>query len=131
MSLTSFVHLAAQVDGLHHWPDAPPSEEYLRAPHRHLFVVTADIEVDGHDRDIEINTAARWLTALLPSLAEPDPGGLLDFGRHSCEHLAARITEAIRDRYGRHRRIRCTVLEDGILGAGVTWHPDPQSEPGA
>jgi hypothetical protein len=131
MGLSSFVHLAAQVEGLHHWPAAGPPEQYLRAPHRHLFIVTADIEVFSHDREIEINAAARWLTARLPTLADQPGADLLDFGPQSCERLAARITEAIRDRYGPRRRIRCMVAEDGILGAGVTWHPGPGTEPGA
>jgi flagellar biosynthesis/type III secretory pathway ATPase len=73
MGLTSFVHLVTQMEGLHHWPDAQHPEQYLRAPHRHLFVVTAQVQVFDHDREIEINAAARWLTAVVASFAEPPP----------------------------------------------------------
>lgn len=37
----------------------------------------------------------------------------------------SRLTAAIVNRYGNHRPVRCTVTEDGILGGGVRWHPDP------
>ena len=136
MGMSSYVHLVTQVEGLHHWPDAEHPEQYLRAPHRHLFVVTAQVQVFTHDREIEINAATRWMTGILASLAVPEPGRsvattpadadtLLDFGPQSCERLAARLVDALTERYGRHRRTRCTVTEDGLLGAGVTWHPAP------
>ncbi|MGQ0776603.1 MAG: hypothetical protein ACT4NY_19620 [Pseudonocardiales bacterium] len=133
MPLSSFVRIRTQFEGLHYWPDAPVPEHYLRSPHRHLFVVEADIEVFHDDREIEINAATRWLDTVIPSLAAPpsatsqprvDTGPLI-LGSQSCEQLATRITQAILGRYGRHRSLRCTVLEDGILGAGVNWQPDP------
>lgn len=137
MPLSRFVHLVTQFEGLHHWPEAPEPEHYLRSPHRHLFVVELDLEVFHHDREVEINAATRWLTALLPTLATQSPdggqsdplptgtGGAPDLGRQSCEQLAAAVADAALDRYGRRRRLRCAVLEDGILGAGVTWQPEP------
>jgi hypothetical protein len=135
MSMTSFVHLVTQVEGLHHWPDAQPPERYLRAPHRHLFVVTARVQVFTHDREIEINAATRWMSGVLTSFADPpaDADAPPDFGSQSCERLAARLVDALTGRGGRHRRIRCTVAEDGLLGAGVSWDPAPAMglEPGS
>lgn len=133
MPLSSFIRVKTQFEGLHRWPDAPEPEEYLRSPHRHLFVAEADIEVFHDDREIEINACARWLDTVIPSFAVPPPAapqpmaeaGPLHLGSQSCEQLATRITEAILDRHGRHRSIRCAVLEDGILGAGVAWQPEP------
>lgn len=129
MPLSSFIRVKTQFEGLHHWPDAPEPEEYLRSPHRHLFVVEADIEVFHDDREIEINAAARWLDTVIPSFAvTPQPtaeSGPLYFGSQSCEQLATRIIKAILDRHGRHRSLRCSVLEDGILGAGAAWQPEP------
>jgi hypothetical protein len=121
------------VDGLHHWPDATDPNRYLHSPHRHLFVVTVDLQVFRDDREVEINAAARWLSALLPTLARVPrhEAGPVDFGAQSCEHLATRITEAIKDRHGQGRRVTTTVLEDGILGAGITWRPDIAPEPGS
>jgi hypothetical protein len=133
MPTTAFVHLAAQVDGLHHWAAATDPDRYLQSPHRHLFVVTVDLQVFHDDREIEINAASRWLTSLLPTLADPPwlGDGPIDFGPQGCEHLAARITDAVKERHGRRREITTTVLEDGILGAGITWRPDMATEPGS
>jgi hypothetical protein len=130
MPMSRFVRVRTRFEGLHRWPHAPEPEDYLRSPHRHLFVVEADIEVVHGDREIEINAAARWLDTVIPRFARPQPvesGGRApgppDFGTLSCEDLAAAITEEILERYGRYRTVRCAVLEDGIMGAGVTWQP--------
>lgn len=136
MGMTSYVHLLTQVEGLHHWPDAERPEWYLRAPHRHLFVVTAQIQVFTHDREIEINAATRWLTHVLTTFVDqpPQPDSPLDFGAQSCERLAARLVDVLTVRYGGHRWMRCTVTEDGLLGGGVTWDPagaSMASEPGS
>lgn len=133
MIIATNVHVGAQIEGLHHWPDADGPDNYLRHPHRHLFIVEARIEVLHDDREIEINAAARWLNNLLPTLATTSPmaTGPVDFGAQSCEQLAHRITEAITEKYGARRRIHTRVLEDGLLGASVTWHPDMASEPGS
>jgi len=125
MPMTRFISVQTGVEGLHHWPAAASPDAYLARPHRHLFVVTAQIAVAHHDREIEINDATRWLDTTLRGFGRPDPdGGPLDFGPQSCERLAERAVNAITDRYGPHRQVRCTVLEDGILGAGVDWQPD-------
>ena len=42
--LTPFVRVRAQVEGLHHWPDAPAPDTYLTQPHRHLFIVDLRIK---------------------------------------------------------------------------------------
>ncbi len=120
----SFIVIRADVEGLHHWPGATAPDGYLTASHRHLFVVTAEIAVNHNDREIEINGATRWLAALLASFGEHTGDEPLDFGAQSCEHLATRTAHAITDRYGPERHVRCVVLEDGILGAGVTWQPE-------
>jgi hypothetical protein len=113
--------VTAQAEGLHHWPDAPDSEQYLRQPHRHLFTVTVRMQVRHSDREVEINAFARWLNSqVLPSLAAAREGPA-DFGTQSCEQLAERVTGEIRARHGDDRWIECEVLEDGILGGGVRW----------
>jgi hypothetical protein len=89
--------------------------------------VEVDLQVHHDDREIEINAATRWLAELMPTLARPgERGGPLDFGRQSCELLAGRIADALLDRHGWDRQLRCVVLEDGVLGAGVEWRPDPE-----
>jgi hypothetical protein len=118
-----YIRVSAQAEGLHHWPDAPDEEDYLRQPHRHLFAVTVRMQVRHSDREIEINAFARWLhDKALPSLAATPPGGgPADFGTHSCEQLAEQITSQIRARHGEDRWIEVEVLEDGTLGGGVRW----------
>lgn len=115
--------VTTQAEGLHHWPSAPNSEQYLRQPHRHLFTVTVRMQVHHGDREVEINAFARWLTAqVLPTLTVGAGNeGPADFGTQSCEQLAERITGEIRARHGDNRWIECEVLEDGILGGGVRW----------
>jgi len=126
MPLTRFVTVRTQVEGLHHWPDAHGPETYLTHPHRHLFTAQLDISVTHDDRELEINAVSRWLRDTLASFADPaEPGGPPDFGRQSCEQLATRVVQAVTDRFGRQRDVRCLVLEDGILGGGVHWLPDP------
>jgi hypothetical protein len=127
MTLTRHIHVTTQVEGLHQWPDAGPPDDYLTASHRHMFVADVDLDVAHSDRELEINALARWLTTVFASFAQrpSQPEAPLDFGSQSCEHLAERLVAAITDRYGAHRRVRCTVTEDGILGGGVRWHPDP------
>jgi hypothetical protein len=130
MALTPFVRVRTQIEGLHHWPDAPPPDRYLAAPHRHLFVTELDLEVRHDDREIEINALTRWITDLLPTFAQAaEPGAAVDFGAQSCEQLATRLIQAVLKRHGRDREIRATVLEDGILGGGVHWRPEPARRP--
>ncbi len=124
MTAGSFIVIRADVEGLHHWPGAIAPDGYLATPHRHLFVVTAEITVTHDDREIEINAATRWLATIVAGFGERTTDGPLDFGPQSCEHLATRTARAITDRYGPHRHVRCVVLEDGILGAGVIWQPE-------
>jgi hypothetical protein len=129
MTRRAFVRLRTTVEGLHRWPDASAPDAYLAAPHRHLFAVEVDLQVHHDDREIEINAAGRWLAELMPTLAGPrEPGGPLDFGRQSCEQLAGRIADALLARHGQDRQLRCVMLEDGVLGAGVEWRPESEGQ---
>jgi len=113
-----FVVVRTQFEALHHWPDAPDSESYLRQPHRHMFVVQAEIEVKHEDREIEINELSRWLHRTLYTMWPREWGRSDDVGTLSCEHIARVVTDLVRSRF-KNRWMRVTVLEDGILGAGV------------
>src|SRR5216683_1447377 len=114
-----YIRVTTQAEGLHCWPDAPADEGYLSDAHRHLFTIGVRMQVGHGDREVEINAFTRWLhSEIVPALAGTGTGsaGPPDFGTQSCEHLAERITEAIRERCGTTRWIECEVLEDGILG---------------
>jgi hypothetical protein len=121
----AYVVVSTDIEGLHHWPDAPVAEAYLRHPHRHLFTVWVRMQVHHRDREIEINELTRWLRSeTLPALAVEsdisDTQRAPDFGPQSCEQLAGRVAAACLSRHGdRSRWIECEVLEDGILGGGV------------
>ncbi|MEV6525036.1 hypothetical protein AB0M43_24070 [Longispora sp. NPDC051575] len=123
----TFVHLETTIPGLHHWPGAHGTEIYLSRPHRHLFGVELDVQVDHGDREIEIIAEARWLLELMGTFALSNSDGLLDFGPQSCEHLAGRITDAAAERFGDQRELRCRVLEDGVLGAFTEQTPAPRA----
>ena len=41
--------------GWHCWPKAPPSRSYLRNDHRHLFKFKVELQVEAHDREIELH----------------------------------------------------------------------------
>src|SRR5690242_10754937 len=102
MGFTTGIRVTTRFEGLHHWPTAPAPEEYLRAPHRHEFVVYLDAQVHHGDREIEINNLARWLEGLIPGFAETPAtgGGPADYGTESCEQLAQRIITAFTSTYG-------------------------------
>src|SRR5262249_29643217 len=110
--LDRYIVVTADVEGLHHWADAPPAEGYLRHPHRHLFTVRIRMQVHHADREVEINQVARWLRShALPTLAINDHADQApDFGPQSCEQLAEHVAAAVQNRYG-NRWIECEVLE--------------------
>ena len=118
-----YIRVTAQAEALHHWASAPGPEQYLRQPHRHLFTVDVRMQVHHDDREVEVNSLARWLQHdVLPGLGTPAGHGRLpDPGTQSCEQLAARVAEALRSRHGTTRWVECEVLEDGILGGGIRW----------
>jgi hypothetical protein len=126
---TTFVEVTSPCEGLHHWPEAPADEGYLRTPHRHTFVATVRLQVFHDDRDIEINAFARWLGQVWTTLAsarhDTSGGPLLDFDSRSCEQLAQSLAQLTLDRYGHQREITITVLEDNVLGGGISYQPQP------
>lgn len=75
--------------GWHHWPDAPPHRSYLRAPHRHLFRVRAEVVVNHDDRDVEFHD----LQDVVREWWEQYGDG--DVGPRSCETLARLLAAAL------------------------------------
>ena len=121
--MQSFILIKTDFEALHHWPNAPSSEKYLQYPHRHLFVVTLEVGTTHLDREIEINAAKRWVDSVIKRLnnVSPSDDNLVHLGSLSCEKIAKLLVEAIISKYGSKRYVKCTVLEDGILGAGFTY----------
>jgi hypothetical protein len=103
MGLKRSVIVTLQVEGFHHWPDAPDDVAFLRYPHRHTFHIEACKAVEHNNRDIEIILMKRSIQRYLLSYNG-------DFGQLSCEDIAERLINEFGLLY-------CRVLEDGENGA--------------
>lgn len=110
------IFVTFKVEGLHHWPDAPPSRHYLRTPHRHQFGFRVETTVRHDDREIEfhdLKDRAHFEVMLLRSVSTTPT----DFGAMSCEHIARELGAALARQY--ERSFIVTVDEDGECGATV------------
>ena len=90
-----------EIDGLHHWPEAPSCFSEFRQPHRHLFkfvcfVPTTD-PVHGFERSIELWELREGLILRVHGIFG-QPGmqlGVIDFGALSCEGIASKFKEDV------------------------------------
>jgi hypothetical protein len=107
----------ADVDGLHCWPNAHEARAYLRAPHRHRFVVSARVFVGHDDRDVEWHDLRALLRIALASCAgdRSPSNGLYDFGPQSCEQMAVWVATRLQQDGMRVQRV--SVSEDGEFTA--------------
>lgn len=51
--VTRSIFVTDSFEALHFWKDAPESHKFLSYPHRHLFHVRVDLQVDHSDRQLE------------------------------------------------------------------------------
>lgn len=110
---TTKIEVRYRVEGWHHWPNAPTSRYYLASSHRHLFHVTASVDVTGHDREIEFHDFLDFCKGVFS-------GG--QRGAQSCEMMAKELLDKITARYG-NRAASVSIFEDGEVGAVVTFYP--------
>lgn len=100
-----FIKTKTQFVGFHSWPDAPPETDFLKDRHRHIFIISAKVEVLHNNRDVEFfhlqDDIVYWLEN---NVNKHDVG--------SCESLAERLLESLETRYLK-RKIEITVSEDG------------------
>lgn len=108
--MRTLISATVTVPGLHHWPGAHDARDYLRAPHRHLFHVTATLEVAHDERDVEWHDLAEQLMGYIDGLASGHRDGLHDFDARSCETLARQLA---------HR-----LMQDDMLVHSVEWSED-------
>ena len=100
--------------GFHHWGDAPDEVAYLRAWHRHLFVVSFTIkELSHNDRDQEFHLVQSWVSERFSKILEDAKV----YGM-SCEMMAQKLCILGRVKY--QSAISCEVSEDGENHATVT-----------
>lgn len=104
-----------QWSGIHCWPDAPASHDYLRSPHRHVFKGRAWLEVSHSDRELEFHQVLGFIEKHLEPMKQE--------GSRSCEMMAEEIVNLLIDEYGGERRIGCEVTEDGENGSIIEWKP--------
>lgn len=100
-----------EAPGIHSWPEAPDERKFLRSPHRHLFRITAEVEVGDENRDVEffdLQDDLRDFVEELPAFYRA--GGSND----SCEAMARELASALID--GGYNPIMVEVSEDGESG---------------
>ena len=99
-----------EIEGLHHWNDAPVPVNYLKNLHRHVFVIECQFKVKDADREIEIimqqDKIENYITEKYGKPAM--------FGHMSCEMIAEDILNFFEG------CTSCRVLEDGMGGALVS-----------
>jgi len=82
--------------GIHHWKDAPYPVEFLRHPHRHLFVTRVSVKTEiGNDRPVEYFLLQKDIKDSLDVVFSKDPLGEFNFGEASCEVIADVILEGL------------------------------------
>lgn len=110
-----FITSYFEIEGLHCWPgvvETNATEQYLSAPHRHIFKFRIKVPVTHTDRDVEfIEFAHKAKEALLSDFSRKGVPFVADFGSASCEALAVYILNKF------PRAVSCEVTEDGESGA--------------
>ena len=116
-SYKTSITVRTEFEGFHYYPNAgqiDPRIKFLENEHRHMFKVTANIEVFHDDRELEF-FLVKW------DLNEFIKGG--NMNHKSCEMMGREILEHLKTKWGAHRGISVTVSEDGESDGTVTWGP--------
>lgn len=111
--MKTYIVVKFQFEGVHRWPDAPDPVKYLRNIHRHMFYVTATIEVRHNDRELEFIMVKNALKQHVEDVKETWPGAI------SCESMAEDIIRFIQTIYGQNRWVSVKISEDDENGALV------------
>lgn len=116
------ITIRTQFEGIHCWPEAPEEVKFLRDPHRHIFQIRANVEVDHNDRDVEFimlkHRVDNWLKTMYSQTSE---GSVWQMGRMSCEQVAEEAINVIQQFVGVHRTVTVFVSEDGENEAMVQY----------
>lgn len=108
--MISKIQVRCEFEGFHLWSDAPDSVAFLRTLHRHIFHVTAELQVTHDNRELEFVLVKRDLQRKI-ALLYPDK--LVG----SCEMVARDIYHYLKSKYGVDRAVTVSVSEDGENGA--------------
>lgn len=109
-----------RIAGTHYWPEAPPPVKFLRQPHRHVFTIDCEVEVERDNREVEFFLMARDVElSISQRYAESCLGLMLvEFQSCSCEQIAANVMEDMLHNGYAVRSVR--VREDDESYATVT-----------
>lgn len=114
--MNTFIIVKTQYEGIHRYKDAPDQVSFLRDYHRHIFNIEAKIEVFHEDRELEFIMVKQKINAYFDKLK--DEYGVYNMGDQSCEMIAKRIIDLLKENYG-NRKITVSVFEDNENGAVV------------
>lgn len=98
-----------QKEGMHFYRNAKGKEMFLKYPHRHIFKITVYIQQWHDDRDVEYIFAKRWLEKSID----------ISFNYKSCEMIGNDIIQKLKRKFGKNRKYKVIVMEDGENGALV------------
>lgn len=109
------IWITFQRPGMHHWPNAPEHRAYLRAEHRHLFIVSVATIVSHDNREIEFHDLLEQSKAIFNEGLDKLPIA------RSCESMARWLGERLA--LAHKRTFKVDVSEDGECGATVECSP--------
>ena len=105
------VEIQFEIEGFHHYPNAPQKVNFLSHNHRHTFKIKAGYFVTDLNREKEIFIEREYIKEYLTEAF----GSPCEFGAMSCEMIAKEILE-----YGQpEQMIWCEVWEEKTGGARV------------
>lgn len=100
-----FIKVKTQFEGFHQYTNAPEAVSFLRNRHRHIFYVTAKIEVRALDRELEFFLVQKDLNLLVKKYLK----GTKE--TESCEMIAEFFLDYLEVKY-KDRKIEVEVSED-------------------
>jgi len=109
--MKSTVIIQFEIEGFHHYPNAPQEVNFLSHNHRHTFIVKAGYLVEDLNREKEIFIERDYIKEYLTECF----GSPCQFGAMSCEMIAAEILEYASE----EGMIWCEVWEENTGGARV------------
>lgn len=102
--------------GFHRWPQAPPRRAYLRAKHRHVFIIGVAVETHA-DRQVEFHDLQ---DVAKERLGAPMNGEAMDFDEMSCEQIGKKLIERLeKEKDYRGMSLGVSVSEDGESGVRI------------
>lgn len=110
--MKSTVILDFEIEGFHHYPNAPKEVDFLRHPHRHLFQIRVGYDVTDLNREKEIFIQQAYLEEYFGECY----GHPAYFDDMSCEMIADDLLNFIKYDGGQW----VEVFEDGKGGAKVS-----------